>query len=69
MNKKLIPFDIASDLSQLDRNFRAKRTGQCKVEYASWIFRYRRPVTGAAWAMRFAALVLMAGAIYLVAMA
>jgi hypothetical protein len=60
--------DFAVDLSALDRKYRARRTGQSPIEYANAIHGYRRPVTGKTWAMRFAALALLAGAIYLGAM-
>jgi hypothetical protein len=41
---------IRSDLSALDRKFRAKRTGQTPMEYASAIEVYRRD-SRAGWAV------------------
>jgi hypothetical protein len=59
---------VRSDLSALDRKFRARRNGQSAIEYAAAIHRYRRPVTAKTWAMRLAAIALVAGAIALGAM-
>lgn len=47
---------IRSDLSALDRKFRAKRTGQSAVEYAASVEIYRRP---SSWAPRIAVAVLL----------
>jgi hypothetical protein len=42
---------IRSDLSALDRQYRAKRSGQSKVEYAASIEGFRRPFNVSAWAV------------------
>lgn len=37
------PLKFAADLPQLDRAFRARRTGQSPVEYAASVQHFRRP--------------------------
>jgi hypothetical protein len=68
MSRLAVPLKFAVDIAAQDQRFRARRTGQSPIEYANAIHGYRRPVTGKTWAMRFAALALLAGAIYLGAM-
>jgi hypothetical protein len=60
---------IRSDLSALDRQYRAKRTGQSRIEYAASIEKFRRPVSLKTRTLQAAAVLLVLGAIYLGAIA